>query len=268
MLLDTVAQCAMMLSKACKVLFARIPHADPCSQACEACKTIAYKAICKVLYATTPQATESQAVKAAWAEMNTIKAPKAWMFGQEILGVFLMNISGVDDRRWAGWWAANGLGRSGYGWTEFSRLLLSKHSANVIETMRRKATPPPALAPASTAQIEQLAAALTTRVVEAPKPVLVTAEEHMPDVGDLQPDVEPAPTVPAVTPAESFEPPPQAPSADETRATSGPASQPRRTKVAAGDGQPVTRKARAHVRVSKRVLAEAAKAEEDLQQKG
>lgn len=267
MLLDTVAQCAMMLSKACKVLFPRIPHADPASQACEACKQVAYKAIVKVLYATTPQAPECQAVKAAWAEMNTIKAPKAWMFGQEILGLFLMNISGVDDRRWAGWWAANGLGRSGYGWVEFSRLLLSKHSANVIENMKRKATPPPALAPASSAQIEQLAAALTTRVVEQPKPVLVTAEEHMesmPDVGDLQPDVEP---VAPVTQAESFEPPPQAPSADEVRATSGPASQPRRTKVAAGDGQPVTRKASAHVRVSRRVLAEAAKAEEDLQQK-
>jgi hypothetical protein len=278
MLLDTVMECCSKVSKACAMFFEPLPHADPKAQACGACKTQLYSMISKILEITTAKNSRSPQVLALWTEMSKARFPRAWMFSHNLYGMFLANIAGVDDTKWAPLWLSNGVGL-GYGWNEFSTRLLRDHTRQVMDRLKGKIVPPPALAPATASQVKDLVQAISTRPAPDVRPIL---KEAGPDVGDLQPDVEVKPEaslptaeehlktlgdINALPAAESFEPAPQAISADEVRATSGPASQPRRTKVAAGDGQLVTRKASAHVRVSRRVLAEAAKAEEDLQQK-
>jgi hypothetical protein len=228
LLLEKLSQCIMALGQGCLTLFPRVRNADPSTQACRACKQVAYKAILKVLHADGPQE-----IKDSWVAMFKIKAPKAWMFSQDpdIIGTFASNIGGVDDDAWTRWWLVNAIGREENtrypSQRSFFDRVIARHAMNLRAHLPKAVAPGHMSAPLS----EVVAASEAARPSSQPVTVQPTV-----DVGDLQPDVVQTLGDINALPAETFEPPPQdpkpsAPSVDEIRATSGPANQPRRRRV-------------------------------------
>jgi hypothetical protein len=180
------------------------------------------------------------------SSLKDVKVPKAWMFGgdPDIVGAFVANASNVDDDAWTAWWISNTLGRDENprypSHRNFFDRVIARYGQMIQRSQRPKAKPAGLSLP-----LHEIVAAS-----EAQRPSHQT--EPTQDVGDLQPDVTP-PAEPDVKPAQEVPIEPTAPTADEIRATSGPAQERRRRKKA---DAPTGERAKAKAKVEAEDLKE------------